>query len=110
MSKTIKDIYECIDSKKGENITVIDFKNHHPLYDYFIIATVLNDKMAVAIMKQIEEYAKLNNISYRIEGRNSEWTLIDLNDIVVHLFTEESRNFYHLERLFDSSFVVDINV
>lgn len=106
----IRNIYDLVDSKKAEDITVIDFKNHHPLYDYFIIATVANDKMAAAVVKVLGDYAKENSINTRVEGKNSEWTLIDLSDVVVHLFTPQSRQFYSLERLFDSSFVVDMNV
>lgn len=110
MNSLIKEIYQCVDSKKAEDIVVIDFKNHHPLTDYFLIATVANDKMAAAVVKQLEDYAKENGIQYRTEGKHSEWTLIDLNDVVVHLFTPQSRTFYHLERLFDSSFVVNLDV
>lgn len=97
----LKTIYQAIDKKLGEDITVIDFSKQSPFYDYMIVVTARNERMANSIIDEIEDIARENNhdvISISKE-KGSKWFLIDLNDIVCHIFYEGQREYYDLEGL-----------
>ena len=94
-------IIKAMDDKLASDIKVIDFQNRSPFYDYFIIGTSLNDKMSKAIARNVVKAANengyhVNNVETSDSG---DWTLIDLDDIVVHVFTPQARLFYGLESL-----------
>lgn len=101
MNKELIELKELIDSKQGDNIKVLDFRNNSPFVDYFIIASARNERLANAILNFIEDYACKNNIEIKSKDNNKEgkWLLIDLGSIVVHIFVNEERNKYNLEGL-----------
>jgi len=94
-------IIKSMDDKLALDIKVINFQNKSPFYDYFIIGTALNDKMSEAIGRNVVKTANLNGYKVnKIESSaNGDWTLVDLDDIIVHIFTQQARNFYSLEKL-----------
>jgi len=94
-------IIKTIEDKLASDIKVIDFNNVSPFYDYFIICTSLNDRMNRSICKNVEKTAKENNIIINsIEVSNDGgWSLIDLDDIVIHVFSKQQRELYALESL-----------
>jgi len=103
-------VIDAIEEKKGNNILVIDLKKvEHAIADYFVICHAESTVQVSAIADYIEEMAikKANERPRIIEGRqNSQWILIDLFNIVVHVFQEESRAFYKLEDLWsDGNFI-----
>ena len=89
------------DSKQAEDIVALDVSGPLPLTDVFLIATGRNERNVVAIAGEIEDKmleagAKTLRREGRAEGR---WILLDFGDIIVHVFHEEDRMYYSLERL-----------
>lgn len=96
-------VLKAIDSRLGENIKVIEIGDKTPVADYFVIVTGTSIQHTKALANEIE--MKLEKEGYEIyanEGfRDASWILVDLGDIIVHIFTEEQREFYDLEKLWD---------
>lgn len=94
-------IVKAISDKKGENIVTIDVSNRSPFCEYYVLCNVSTSRQADAIVSAIEEtLANLKQTVHHIEGNNkSDWILIDCNEIVVHIFTEEERKRIDLETL-----------
>ena len=98
----IKDeIIKLLDDKQVDNIVTLDFREHSPFFDYLLIGSVRNARMANAAIDIVEEYADKNNIEVKHINNNpeSKWFLIDLGSIVVHIFYDGEREKYDLEGL-----------
>lgn len=93
--------YAALDSKKADNIKIIDISEVSPIADYFIIADGSNQNQLQAMCDAVdEELYKAGCMQKQIEGnRNSTWILMDYGDIIVHVFSKEDRLFYDLERI-----------
>ena len=92
---------DALEDKKANDISIIDIEKISTLADYFIIASGTNRNQVQAMCDEVEE--KLGKAGFEpkhIEGYNSaNWILLDYGDIVIHLFDEENRLFYDLERI-----------
>lgn len=106
-----KAIVKVMDSKKAKDIKLVEIKGLSSLGDYFVIASASNTTQVKAIADEVEdEMSKLGIEPNRVEGRQSaQWILIDYYDVMVHIFLEESRNFYNLEHLWSDAPQVDIS-
>ena len=93
--------YNALDEKKGINISIIDISEISTLADYFIIAGGNNENQVKALANSVEEEMyKVDCKPKHIEGfDNANWILMDFSDIIVHVFNEEDRLFYDLERI-----------
>lgn len=90
------------DDKKATDILALDLTDKSDVCDYFVICTVANNPMMDAVVEAIEEKVRLNcqEKPISVEGRaNATWVLVDYGAVVIHVFREESREFYRLERL-----------
>ena len=89
------------DSKGGEDIVALDLTGHLPLTDVFLLVTGRNERNVVAIAGEIEDkLIEAGAKPLRREGRQEgRWILLDFGEIVVHVFHEEDRLYYSLERL-----------
>lgn len=92
---------DAIEEKKGFDIKVLNISEISPLADYFIIASGSNPNQVHAICDEIsEQLGKLNVHSKQLEGyEKGNWVLMDFQDIIVHVFQTETREFYNLERI-----------
>lgn len=92
-----------IQEVKGEDITIIDLRKiHNSVCDYFVICTSRSDTNSRAIAQSVEKETEtgLDDSPWHIEGKdNAKWILMDYSELVVHIFTQESRDFYALEDL-----------
>ncbi len=90
-----------LDEKKAENISVIKIEEISSLADYFVIATGRGSTHVRSLSDELEEKLKAQGIvPARIEGyRSDSWILLDYQSVVVHVFTQEARDFYDLDRL-----------
>ena len=92
---------KALEEKKGKDNKVIDIHEVSVIADYFVIASGSNLNQVEALKENVEE--KLGKAGYepkQIEGsRNSSWILMDYGDMIVHIFDEENRLFYDLERI-----------
>ncbi|MCQ2510140.1 MAG: ribosome silencing factor [Lachnospiraceae bacterium] len=104
-----KIVIEALEDKKAMNIRVLDISEISPLADYFIIASGTNRNQVQALSDNVEEsLGKAGYKSGRVEGYNSaNWILLDFKDVVVHIFDEENRGFYNLERIWTDGKAVD---
>jgi ribosome-associated protein len=90
---------------------LLDVHEHTSIADYFIIATVDNERQAKAIQDDLQEKLHIEqnirplNMS-GFETASSGWTLLDYGDVIVHLFTDEMRHYYKLEELWSKAPVV----
>ena len=90
-----------LDEKKAENISVIKIDDISSLADYFVIANGRGSTHVRSLTDELEEKLKQQDVTpARIEGyRSDNWVLMDYESVVVHVFTQEGRDFYDLDRL-----------
>jgi ribosome-associated protein len=106
----LKTIKELLDGKKAENIVILDVSKHTNIADYFVIATANSSIHAKALTDYlVEELEKRGIKPDHLEGvEGGGWILIDLIDIIVHIFLREWREYYDLEWLYSSAERVDV--
>ncbi|MDO5564390.1 MAG: ribosome silencing factor [Eubacteriales bacterium] len=98
--KILNTIYEFLKTKKIENISILDISDISIISDYFVIVSIDNMRLLEALKNDIVKVCTKENIIIKnIEGDNSPWILIDLVDVVIHLFIESERKFYNLEKI-----------
>jgi ribosome-associated protein len=94
-------IVEILDSKKAKDINVISIESISILSDYFVICNGTSSTHIKTLADELEE--KMEELGLRCihkEGYNSaRWILLDYGEVIVHIFHEEDRGFYNLERL-----------
>ena len=102
---------KAIDDKKGQDIKVIDIHNVSVIADYFVIASGTNSNQVQAIVDNVEEQlGRAGFEAKQIEGnRNTSWILMDYGDVIVHVFDEENRLFYDLERIWRDGKVLEMD-
>jgi ribosome-associated protein len=96
-----KNIEKVLDQNKAKDITSINLKNKSYIADYMIIASGTSSRHLQALAEiLLTELKKIGLNNCRIEGReSSDWKLVDTNDIIVHIFHPEKREFYDLEKM-----------
>ena len=97
----LKTIYDVLDERKAKDIQVIDIRGLSVMTDYFLVASASNINHVYALSEHIEDELRKRGCHYsHLEGYNSgNWILMDYGDFVIHIFDEESRSFYDIERL-----------
>lgn len=107
----LKIAYEALDSKKGEEIKILDIRDLTVLADYFIIAHGNNKNHVQSLIDEVER--KLGEVGYtpkQVEGYQSgSWILLDYNNIILHIFDKEDRLFYDLERIWSDGKEINID-
>jgi ribosome-associated protein len=93
-----------LDEAKAEEIVAIDIRGKSSIGDYMVIASGRSDRHVGAVSEQIERKLKERGHGrVRIEGRpQCDWVLIDVGDVIVHVFRPEVRNFYNLEKMWSA--------
>ncbi len=97
----VKKAAAALSDKKAEDISILDIRDISTLADYFVIATGSNQNQLLAMQDAVEEALHKAGIHVKqIEGnRSSTWILMDFQDIIVHLFSREDRQFYDLDHI-----------
>ena len=94
------------DGKKAEDVVIFDVGQILAITDSFVIASAPTDRLVRAIAEEIEQVLKDAGgpTPLQVEGmRQGDWVLLDYGDFVVHVFREETRRFYDLERLWSDA-------
>ena len=101
----------ALQDKKGEDIRVIDISGVTVIADYFIIASGSNPNQVQALVDNVEEQMyKAGYDDPRVEGYNTaSWVLLDYNDVIVHVFSQDDRLFYDLERIWRDGKEIDVD-
>lgn len=100
------------DQKGGEDLVALDVSGPLPLADVFLLVTGRNERNVMAIAGEIEDRLNEQGVkTLRREGRSEgRWILLDFGDLVVHVFHEEDRMYYSLERLWKDCPVLPLGV
>ena len=106
----VKKIVKALDDKKANDISIIKIDELTVVADYFIIATANSNTHIKSLADEVEY--QLEEAGYKpehIEGRATGWVLLEYQGVVVHLFMEDTRNYYNLERLWDDAKKLDVS-
>ena len=100
---------KALDSKKGVDIRLLGITDISTLADYFLICTATSNTHVRALCDAIEEAmdAAGEELHSREGHRSGTWVLLDYGCVVIHVFTEETRQFYDLERLWQDAVQID---
>lgn len=106
----LKMAVQAADGRRAEDITALKVDAITPMADYFVIMTG-DQSSGQAIANAIIEAAHENGVDIKsVEGKQeAQWVLIDLGDVVVHVFREETRHYYNLEKLWSDAPLVDLS-
>jgi ribosome-associated protein len=93
-----------LDDAKAENVVTIDIKDKSSIGDYMVIASGRSDRHVGAVAEQVQRRLKEEGYGKaRLEGQpQCDWVLIDIGDIIVHVFRPEVREFYNLEKMWSA--------
>lgn len=106
-----REAVKALDSKRGSQIKVIKVDGVSIIADYFVIATGHSSTQVKALADTVEYTLKEagENVSH-IEGhRNDSWILLDYIDVIIHVFSEEAREYYDLDKMWADGEEVDIS-
>ncbi|WP_373879930.1 ribosome silencing factor [Levilactobacillus brevis] len=110
-SKEILEIaVKAAENKRAEDLTALDMTKVSLMADYFLIMEANSSRQIQAIADEITDQMAANGVKIRdVEGKNeANWILIDLGDVVVHVFQKEQRRHYNLEKLWSDAPTVDL--
>lgn len=101
---------QAADEKKAEDIVVLNMKGISLVTDYFVICHGNSERQVQAIANEIKEQVHKKGFPVKkLEGfEDARWILVDLGDVVVHVFHRDERTYYNLERLWGDAPVVQI--
>lgn len=108
-NEKLKKIYEVLDKKLAEDIIILKIDNVSTITDYFVIASAPSDRQVKSLEENVDyELSKLGEEPKSVEGRTTaKWILMDYNDVIVHIFKDDEREFYNIERLWKDALVID---
>lgn len=94
-------VTKACDDKRAENIVILDMKEVSLMADYFLICDASNERQVQAIAREVKDVAEEQGISVkRMEGFDkARWVLVDIGDVVCHVFHRDERMYYNLEKL-----------
>ena len=98
-------VCEILTAHKAEDVRIIDLRGKTEVADFFVIASGRSMTHTRSLIDNVEEELEKQGVSpTREEGvREGRWAVIDYGDVIVHVFNDETRLFYHLEALWDKN-------
>ncbi len=112
LKEKIEICYQAVIDKKGENVVILDLQKITSFTDYFLICSGSSTKHVQSIADEIiRRLGKKEKKGGNIEGYQAgKWILVDCIDVVAHIFHEETRNYYNIERLWGDADKIKIAV
>jgi ribosome-associated protein len=108
--ETVKKIVKALDDKKANDIEVIKINELTIVADYFVIATANSNTHIRSLADEVEYQLEEAGIKLdHAEGRATGWVLLEFQGVVVHIFLEDARSYYNLERLWEDGAKIDIS-
>ena len=106
----VKGAVKALDSKQAYDIKVIKIDDLTILGDYFVIATGSSSTQVRALADEVDEKMSENKVEpNHIEGKSSEWILLDYGDVIIHVLSRKEREFYSLEKIWQDGKEIDIS-
>ena len=106
----LKGCGKVLDDKKALDIVVLDLRNVNSYLDFFVICTGNSIMHCKALAREINKYFLDSGMKERSKTTaNSPWIILDYNEIIIHIFTAESRAFYQLEHLWADASKIDLD-
>ncbi|OEH84679.1 ribosome silencing factor [Desulfuribacillus stibiiarsenatis] len=108
----IKRIVYLIEDKKAEDIVILDIEGLSVISDYFVICTGRSVTQVKAIADHVMDTLKQEDgiMTRGVEGqREGKWVLVDFGDVIIHVFRQEEREFYNLERLWGDAKLIPVD-
>ena len=102
---------KALEDKKAKDVMVLKTEGQTVLADYFVICNGTSTPHIKALVDEVDkQISEAGEVLLRREGMRSDiWVLMDFGSVIVHVFTDEARKFYNLERLWSDAEVVDIS-
>ncbi len=98
-----------LNDKKAMELAAVKIEDISDIADYFLICTATSNTHIRALADEVEEKLKQAGVEpNHIEGRSSDWLLLDYGTVVVHIFGRNSREFYSLDRMWQDGEQVDL--
>lgn len=99
--KLLNIVQTVLDERKGQELLTIDVQNKTSITDYMVLATGTSDRHIKSLAEHVNVAVKEEgHIPLGVEGgEGSDWVLLDLGDVIVHIMTAQAREFYQLEKL-----------
>ena len=103
--------YRALEDKKAKDVKILKTAEHTVLADYFVICNGSSSTHIKALVDEVDkQLSEAGEPPIRREGLRSDiWVLMDFGSVIVHVFTDEARKFYDIERLWSDSEVVDLS-
>jgi ribosome-associated protein len=101
INSVLETVMTCLEDSKAEEITTIDIQDKSALADYMVIASGRSNRHVSAVADHLlRELKSTGHKSIKVEGlQKADWVLVDIGDIIIHLFRPEVREFYALEKM-----------
>lgn len=108
-NKKVKTVIEFLKDKKVSSLKLLDISKISIIADYFIIVSMPTQRAVDALDNDITEIMAKNKFELRgKEGVHSKWILLDYNDVVIHIFDEDYKEFYNLDKLWADAKNIEI--
>jgi ribosome-associated protein len=105
----LKSVLGAAEEKKANDVVALNLQGISLIADYFVICHGNSDTQVLSIANEIRKQAELSGKRVRLEGMDTaRWVLVDMGDVVAHVFHREEREYYHLERLWSDAKAVEI--
>lgn len=110
VEKWLTAVIDAAEDKKAHDLIALDLQGVSLVADYFVICSGNSDTQVLAISTEIRKQADKHGMTVKgVEGENTaRWVLIDLGDIVVHVFHREEREYYNIEKIWSDAKVVEV--
>lgn len=110
VQETLQVAVKAIDEKNGHDVNTLDMRGISLVADYFVVCHGNSETQVEAIAHEVKSQAQKSGIDVgRIEGiESARWVLIDLSDVVIHIFHKEERPYYNIEKLWSDAPQVDV--
>ncbi|QMV40516.1 ribosome silencing factor [Cohnella cholangitidis] len=104
----LKAVLNAAEEKKAHDVVALNLQGISLIADYFVICHGNSDTQVLSIASEIRKSAELNGKRVRLEGMDTaRWVLVDMGDVVAHVFHRDEREYYHLERLWSDAKAVE---
>ncbi|HLG26215.1 MAG TPA: ribosome silencing factor [Paenisporosarcina sp.] len=104
--------YKAADDKRAEDIIVLNMQGVSLIADYFVICHANSDRQVQSIAREMADQAGQAGYDVkRLEGFDAaRWVLVDMGDVVAHVFHKDERQFYNLERLWGDAPIIEVDL